>query len=96
MHEIIFDRNNPNWSADEGFNLMFLLALDRYLHDLLKARGYLYLNQIYESLGASWSPKNENKCLLYNKNYYYQFQFEVFHKKNGTLRIIILIAKEES
>lgn len=96
MHEIIFDRNNPNWSTNEGFNSMFLLAQERYLHDLLKARGYLYFNQIYEALGAVWNPEYVNKCLRYNKKYFYQFQFEVFPKKNGSLRIVILTPEKES
>lgn len=96
MHEIIFDRNNPNWSTNEGFNSMFLLTQERYLHDLLKARGYLYFNQIYEALGAVWNPEYVNKCLRYNKKYFYQFQFEVFPKKNGSLRIIILTPEKES
>lgn len=96
MHEIIFDGDNPNWSKDKNFNIMFLLAQERYLHDLLKARGYLYFNQIYEALGAIWNPEYANKCLRYNKKYFYQFQFEVFPKKNDSLRIIILTPDEES
>lgn len=96
MHEIIFDRDNPNWSTDEGFNTMFLRTQERYLHDLLKVRGYLYFNQIYEALGAIWNPEYVNKCLRYNKKYFYQFQFEVFPKKNGSLRIIILTPEKES
>ena len=50
MHEIIFDRNSPHWSEDEDFNLVFLLAQERYLNDLARLRGYIYLNQIYEAL----------------------------------------------
>ena len=96
MHEIIFDGDNPNWSKDKNFNIMFLLAQERYLHDLLKARGYLYFNQIYEALGAIWNPEYANKCLRYNKKYFYQFQFEVFPKKYDSLRIIILTPEEES
>ena len=96
MYEIIFDRNNPNWSKDKSFNIRFLLTQERYLHDLLKARGYLYFNQIYEALGAIWNPEYDNKCLRYNKKYFYQFQFEVFPKKNDSLYIIILTIEEES
>lgn len=96
MHKIIFDRNNPNWSEDKSFNIWFLLTQERYLHDLLKARGYLYFNQIYEALGAIWNPEYDNKCLRYNKKYFYQFQFEVFPKKNDSLHIIILTIEEES
>lgn len=96
MQEIIFDRSNPYWSEDEGYNLLFLQMQERYLNDLVKARGYMYLNQIYKVLGVCWNPEKENKCLKYDKNYIVQFQFEVFHKSNGSLHIFILPSKEES
>lgn len=96
MHKIIFDRNNPNWSKDEGFNLLFLRAQELYLNDLAKLRGYLYYNQIYEALGVCWNPENKNKCLKYDKDYIFQFQFEVFHIKDGKLCIVILTPGKES
>ena len=96
MHEIILDRNSPHWSEDEDFNLVFLLAQERYLNDLARLRGYIYLNQIYEALGVCWNPEKENECLKYNENYIFQFQFEVFHKNNGSFRIFILPTKKES
>lgn len=96
MHEIIFDRNSPYWNEDGGFNLLFLRAQERYLNDLAKSRGYIYLNQIYEVLGVCWNPENENECLKYDKNYIVQFQFEVFHESNSSLRIFILLPKNES
>lgn len=47
MHEIIFDRNNPDWSEDEDFNLLFLRTQELYLNDLTKARGYIYILMRY-------------------------------------------------
>lgn len=59
-------------------------------------REVIYLNQIYEVLGVCWNPENENECLKYDKNYIVQFQFEVFHESDSSLRIFILLSKNES
>lgn len=96
MHEIIFDRNNSYWSKDEGFNLLFLRTQERYLNDLAKSKGYLYFNEIYEVLGSCWNQEEENECLIYNDKYIRQLEFEVFHEKDGKLRILILTPKKES
>jgi hypothetical protein len=32
------------------------------MQDVLKSRGYIYLNQIYEILGIAWDPKQDNHC----------------------------------
>lgn len=95
MYELIFDKNSLYWNEKYEHNLAFLLAQERYLHDLCKARGYIYFNEIYETLGICWTPNRENICLIYNDKLFYQFQFEVFREKNGSLRIIIVIQEKE-
>lgn len=47
----IFDETNPAWEKDSEFNLYFLKAQQGYANDLLKSRGYLFLNEVYEMLG---------------------------------------------
>lgn len=42
---------NPNWENNNEYNLMFLKAQERYANDLLKAKGRLFLNDVYEMLG---------------------------------------------
>lgn len=91
MCKIIFDKNNANWNRDERANFAFVRSTEVYLNALVKYRGYLYMNQIYEALGACWSPEEENRCLIYNEEYTNQFEFEMFHKKNGEMLIIIII-----
>ena len=46
--------------ADPEHNKMYLRLVGRYLNDLLNTQGYLYKNQIYESLGIEWDPLWEN------------------------------------
>ena len=46
-----FDNGNEYWEDDATHNLMFLRAQQDYANDLLRARGYLFLNEVYEALG---------------------------------------------
>lgn len=46
-----FDEASPYWEKDPEFNLMFLKSQEKYANDLLKAQGYLFLNDVYKSLG---------------------------------------------
>lgn len=46
-----FDEASPYWEKDPEFNLTFLKIQEKYANDLLKAQGYLFLNDVYKSLG---------------------------------------------
>lgn len=66
-----FDNGCTGWTKNAEMNLMFLRRQQDYANDRLKARGYLFLNEVYESLGiprtkagqvVGWvyDPKNPN------------------------------------
>ena len=46
-----FDDGCNGWSKDPEFNLMFLKQQQSYANDLLKSRGHLFLNEVYDLLG---------------------------------------------
>ena len=46
-----FDETNPKWEKKPNYNLMFLRAQENYANQRLRADGYLFLNDVYESLG---------------------------------------------
>ena len=46
-----FDETNPNWEKNPDYNLMLLRAQENYANQRLRADGYLFLNDVYESLG---------------------------------------------
>ena len=63
MITIILDPNySPYVVKSREYNRMLALNEIVHLNDLLKYRGYLYLNQIYENLMVKWDPKKENTC----------------------------------
>lgn len=46
-----FDDGCTGWTKDPEFNLMFLKDQQRYANDLLKSKGHLFLNEVYDMLG---------------------------------------------
>ncbi len=46
-----FDEGCREWTKSPEFNLIFLNAQQQYANDLLRSRGYLFLNDVYAALG---------------------------------------------
>lgn len=46
-----FDESCAAWQRDPEYNLMFLKSQQQYANDLLKSRGRLFLNEVYDMLG---------------------------------------------
>lgn len=46
-----FDDGCTGWEKDAEYNLMFLRAQQQYANDLLRSRGHLFLNEVYDMLG---------------------------------------------
>ena len=46
-----FDEASPYWQSDPEYNLVFLKAQQQYANDLLRAKGRLFLNDVYDMLG---------------------------------------------
>lgn len=47
-----FDELSPNYTKNAEHNLAFLRGQQSYFNDLLRARGYVFLNEVYEALGV--------------------------------------------
>lgn len=98
-----FDSSSNAWEENAEYNLMFLKAEQNYANDRLKARGYLFLNEVYERLGipptkagqiVGWvyDPNNPN----HNGDNYVDFGLYNIHKEktrdfvNGYEEVILL------
>lgn len=62
-----FDEYNPNWQNDPEYNLMFLKSQQQYANDLLRARGRLFLNEVYDMLGIERSKAGQVVGWIYNE-----------------------------
>lgn len=46
-----FDASSTSWSKEPEYNLIFLNCQQNYANDLLKSRGHIFLNEVYDMLG---------------------------------------------
>lgn len=46
-----FDDGCTGWDKDADYNLMFLRKQQAHANDMLQAKGYLFLNEVYDMLG---------------------------------------------
>lgn len=63
----IFDERNPNWEKNPSYSEQFLRCQQQYANDLLRARGYLFLNDVYESLGFERTKAGQIVGWVYDK-----------------------------
>lgn len=47
----LFDECSRNWNRTPSYNQVFLRAQQNYANDLLRARGHVFLNEVYDMLG---------------------------------------------
>lgn len=66
-----FDKHSDYFTSDREYNKNFLISQQNFANEKLKSRGYLYLNDVYASLGLTktkighdvgwiYDPKNPN------------------------------------
>lgn len=50
-----FDEYSTSWSKEPEYNLIFLRSQQNYANDMLRARGHVFLNEVYDMLGIKRS-----------------------------------------
>lgn len=84
-----FDSTNHNWTGVREHDRRFLIVTEQYINDLLRHRGYVYFNQIYEHLGCQWNPDDRNTCIktkVEGKTPY--VHFSLLYEPNGLVSAI--------
>ena len=62
-----FDEASPYWQNDPEYNLMFLKAQQQYANDLLRAKGRLFLNDVYDMLGIEKTKAGQVVGWVYDR-----------------------------
>lgn len=55
----VFDEGCSSWSQNPSSNLMFLRSQQNYANDLLRSKGVVFLNEVYEALGFPRTPEGQ-------------------------------------
>ena len=58
-YSVCFDEKNVNWEKNNTWSLLFLKNVENWANDFLLARGYIFLNDIYDRLGFDRTPAGQ-------------------------------------
>lgn len=62
-----FDETSTQWTKDPEYNLLFLRKQQDWANEVLRSRGYLFINDVYESLGMQKSKYGHVAGWVYNE-----------------------------
>lgn len=55
-YAVCFDEYNRNWESGWQFNQLFLRSQQNYMNDMLRIRGHVLLNDVYDAIGFPRTP----------------------------------------
>jgi type II secretory pathway pseudopilin PulG len=73
MYAKVFCETNENWQKDPEYNRIFIQIQQNYWDQRLRARGHVFLNEVYDSLGfphtkagavVGWLISPESDCFI--------------------------------
>ena len=87
-----FDAASSNFAKDPEYNMMFLRRQQDYANEMLKARGHLFLNEVYDLLDIPRSKAGQVVGWVYDKNGNTKgdnyVDFGLYRNNQGTRRFI--------
>lgn len=84
-----FDELSPSWTKDGEHNLTFLKCQQNYANDKLRARGHVFLNEVYDSLGIPRTRAGAIVGWIYGGSGDDVIDFGVFDVRNGDKRAFV-------
>ena len=81
-----FDENSASWDRSRDMNVFFLKFTQDYFNDLLKLRGYLFLNEVYDRLGIPRRAIGQCVGWVYDENNLNGDNFvdlDIFNERNN-------------
>lgn len=62
-----FDEACPAWTKNSEYNLSFLKLQQQYANDILKSKGHIFLNDVYDMLGMPRTKAGQVVGWVYNE-----------------------------
>lgn len=62
-----FEESCPAWTKDPNYNLLFLRKQQDFANELLKSRGHVFLNEVYDMLGIQRTPEGQAFGWVYDE-----------------------------
>lgn len=81
-----FDEASKNWQRQADYNNLFLNSQQNYANDLLRSRGHIFLNEVYDMLGLPRSKAGAVVGWVMSKNGDNFVDFGVFDADNPRAR----------
>lgn len=78
-----FDEVSPNWQKDPEFNRMYIQCQQKYANDLLRSRGHVFLNEVYDMLGIDRTTAGSVVGWVMNGEGDNYISFGVFEMENA-------------
>lgn len=63
-----FDESSPYWEKTAEYNQMFLRIKQNYFNEMLKAKKFIFLNDVYEALGIPRTQAGQFVGWVYDEN----------------------------
>lgn len=85
-----FDEYCQGWTKDPEYNLMFLKDQQRYANDILKNRGHIFLNEVYDLIGIPRTKAGQVVGWIYDEKHpvgdnYVDFGIMDINRENNRL-----------
>ena len=68
MYARFYDESCPDWTSDSHYNLMLLKMRQEHANELLKSKGHLFLNDVYDLLGMPRSKAGQVVGWVYDEH----------------------------
>ena len=73
VHARWFDDSCIGWSKDAVYNKMYLMCQQNYMNDLLRTKGHLFVNDVYDALGMARTEAGQVVGWIYEEGVYVDF-----------------------
>lgn len=81
-----FDSSCPNWEKSPEYNITFLTQQQAYFNDRLRARGHVFLNEVYDALGFDRTPAGAVVGWIYRGDDQDHIDFNIYDPSKGANR----------